>query len=57
MTFDGVTVKYAGGRFLMNHRVYNSTIHSQTCLIITTQYIDRPVLLYITTKYIEIPVP
>jgi len=22
MTFDGVTVKYAGGRFLMNHRVY-----------------------------------
>ena len=21
MTFDGVTVKYAGGRFLMNHRV------------------------------------
>jgi len=22
MTFDGVTVKYAGERFLMNHRVY-----------------------------------
>ena len=25
MTFDGVTVKYAGGRFLMNHRVYTHT--------------------------------
>ena len=23
MTFDGVTLKYAGGRFLMNHRVHS----------------------------------
>ena len=28
MTFDGVTVKYAGGRFLMNHRVQSSLVAS-----------------------------
>ena len=45
MTFDGVTVKYAGGRFLMNHRVVSTLTYDRMEKVCTFTIYGKMTLL------------